>query len=283
LHVPRAQADAENPFPWKDIEWSDTQLQTLDILEHIEQHADEFESDDDLGNWLQFLRIVPPQAGPDGTVPDAGADPTQTALGGIHLALHAQFAVPDSPFSLLDNEVNVYLVPFWQLHGWLDNVWARFRLAKGLRDDDPAYQAELLAQCEEMHRLDDQRAETTAPDAGMPVAEKGEFATKVAPILQTYCRGCHAVGTTQAGLALTGLPASEARSNLVNVHASEVDMALVEPGAPQRSWLIRKLTGDFTSIDCGSCKTTMPLAGARPSAAELEIIRGWIAAGATGD
>jgi hypothetical protein len=116
----------------------------------------------------------------------------------------------------------------------------------------------------------------------MPVAEKGEFATRVAPILQTYCRGCHAVGTTQAGLALTGLPASEARENLVNVHASEVDMALVEPGAPQRSWLIRKLTGDFTGIDCGSCKTTMPLAGARPSAAELEIIRAWIAAGATG-
>lgn len=271
VRVPLAQADAQNPFPYKGIEWSDSQLATLDILEHVEQHADEFRSDDDLGHWIQYLR-------------ESEQDTKETALGGIHLALHAQFAIPGSPFSLLDNEVNLYLVSFWQLHGWIDNVWTRYRLAKGLRDDDPDYQAEMLAQCEEMHRLDDKRVDTNnaGVDAGTAVVEVGEFATKVAPILQTYCRGCHGVETGQAGLVLTGVSASQVRDNLVGVHAYEADMALVEPRAPQKSWLMRKLTGDFDDVECGDCKTLMPLAGARPSAQERAVVEAWIAGGATG-
>jgi hypothetical protein len=280
-HVPLEQTDAQNPFPYKGIEWSDAQLATLDILEHIEQHADEFLSDDDLGHWIQFLRVIPPSGGGGDAGASAEEEANATALGGIHLALHAQFAIPDSPFSLLDNEANLYLVSFWQLHGWIDNVWSRYRLAKGLRDDDPVYQAELLAQCEEMHGLDDKRVDTRSDDAGTAVVEVGEFATRVAPILQTYCRGCHGVETGQAGLVLTGLPASQVRTNLVGVRANEADLALVEPGAPQQSWLVRKLTGDFHDIACGDCKTMMPLAGARPSAQELATVQAWIAGGAT--
>ena len=43
-----------------------------------------------------------------------------------------QFAVPNSPYSLLDNRFNTYLLSFWRLHGWIDDVWTRFRAARGL-------------------------------------------------------------------------------------------------------------------------------------------------------
>ena len=46
---------------------------------------------------------------------------------GVHGFLHAQWAVPGSPYNLLDNSLNVFPVAFWRLHGWIDDVWERLR------------------------------------------------------------------------------------------------------------------------------------------------------------
>jgi hypothetical protein len=42
---------------------------------------------------------------------------------------------------------------FWQLHGWLDRVWERYRATIGLAPDEPQLQEALQVQCREMHSL----------------------------------------------------------------------------------------------------------------------------------
>lgn len=268
-HVPLTTTDSENPLPWKTITWNDTQLQELALLEKIEDHVGAFKDDDDFGLWLQYNALITGMMGIPGVRPE----------GGAHIALHAQFAVPNSPYSLLDNRFNTYLVSFWRLHGWIDDVWTRFRAARGLGDDDPTLQQQMKEQCEGMHELNDSYL-PEAPPPGAP--ETGEFATKVQPILLTYCRGCHSPGTRSASLVLAGvgLSAYAVRQGLVSQPSHEVGMRLVEPGSPEQSWLWRKLTGDFSGIDCVGCKNRMPQAGSAPNASELEVIRAWIAGGA---
>lgn len=122
----------------------------------------------------------------------------------------------------------------------------------------------------------------TSTDAGTEAAqENGTFASTVMPILKSYCSGCHSPSTASAGLTLTGVSASAARGNLVGVQSTQVSMALVAPASPDSSWLMRKLTGDFSGISCTACMTTMPQTGAKPSSAEVATIRAWITAGAT--
>ncbi len=123
---------------------------------------------------------------------------------------------------------------------------------------------------------------STSADAGSEAAqESGTFANTVMPIFKTYCAGCHSPSTSSAGLTITGVSASEARGKLVGVQSTQVSMALVQAGSPESSWLMRKLTGDFSGITCTGCMTTMPQAGATPSSGDVANIRAWITAGAT--
>jgi hypothetical protein len=268
-HVPLSKEDSENPFPWKEVEWTADQLAALELLEQIEDNLDLFETEDDFAGWVQF-----------GTQYGAGRDGVPNAA--VHGDLHAQFTVPKSPYSLLDNEINTVLLPFWRLHGWIDAMWTRYRAANGLSDDDPTYRAVLVAQCEEMHLLTSSGHEG---HGGAGTNETGVFAESVMPIFRTYCTGCHSAGTSSAGLTLTGngVTAAQVRGGLVGAPSTETRLALVEPGAPDDSWLVRKIEGNFDGIDCQSCKTTMPQAGSKPSEADVATIRAWIAAGATAD
>ena len=64
----------------------------------------------------------------------------------------------------------------------------------------------------------------------------------------------------------------------------EYDLALIEPGKPDQSWLYLKLTGSFDGVDCSRATCTqMPVAGERPSDEEVARIKTWIENGATGD
>lgn len=145
--VPRIATDSENLMPWQEIRWSENQLAALDKLEHIEDHIDEFPTEDDLGFYIQGIAHWTPQ-----TPFVLDSDPTS---GIIHQALHSQWSVPGSPVRLAIGPQLILNASFWRLHGWIDDVWERYRQAKGLRTDDADYQTVLADQCAEMHRLDD--------------------------------------------------------------------------------------------------------------------------------
>ena len=228
--VPLTQEDPENPLTWVDVHWSDAQLAAIEILQDIENHLDLFESEDDFAKWIQLgdggRGGFPFPGGPGGPgFPGGGAggggggagggdggaggsggaggggggaDDSGRPPGAVHAGLHGQWAVPGSPYILINDNVNLNLVSFWRLHGWIDDVWERYRVVKGLGEDDPAYKAELNAQCEEMHRL----SQAAPPDHDTGPAETGVFAEKVAPIFNTYCTGCHAAMGASKGLAL---------------------------------------------------------------------------------
>ena len=123
---------------------------------------------------------------------------------------------------------------------------------------------------------------STSTDAGTDAAQDtGTFANTVMPIFKSYCAACHSPSTSSAGLTLTGVSASTARGNLVGVQSTQVSMALVQAGSPDSSWLMHKLTGDFSGVTCTACMTTMPQTGAKPSSDDVANIRAWITAGAT--
>ena len=213
--------------------------------------------------------------------------------GGIHGALHGQWSVQGSPYSLVDNNKNVQNFAFWRLHGWIDEMWERYRRARGLGEDDNDYQQALIDQCEEMHKLGE-ALPPQSPDAGIAGSdggtsastETGAFATQVAPILNSHCAGsvCHGADSPTLGLALAAAAPSVIRAGLVGKRASEAPLALVDPGKPEQSWLYLKLTGNFAAVDCTTSRcTTMPPAGTKPSTQDVERIRAWIAAGAGPD
>jgi hypothetical protein len=287
--MPTSKSHPENPVPWIDVRWSSDQLSSIEWMENVGQHLSAFTSEDDYGNWVQF------GAGPGGFIGGlfggSGGSTADRPGGGLHTGLHAQWSVAGSPSPLLDNNTNVRNYAFWRLHVWLDDMWERYRQAAQRSNQDPAYLQALVDQCEEMHALDERKlnpagdAGVGRPDAGS-VTENGVFATQVAPILNAYCGGsvCHGADSPTLGLALTGAAPSLVRQSLVDQQATEVSMALIKPGAPEQSWLFRKISDNFSGVDCsrGGC-TKMPPAGAGVTAQELERIRAWIAAGASGD
>jgi hypothetical protein len=62
---------------------------------------------------------------------------------GIHNYMHNRWSDNSSPINLGDPSVNIFNQRFWKLHGWIDYQWWRFRAARGLSDEAPAYQAAL--------------------------------------------------------------------------------------------------------------------------------------------
>ena len=48
------------------------------------------------------------------------------------VALHAQWAITGSPSTLGSQAVNIENYVFWKLHGWIDDVWERYRTAQGM-------------------------------------------------------------------------------------------------------------------------------------------------------
>lgn len=142
--VPRSRDDAENPTPWRNIAWTRDNLVGFEILEHIEDHVDEFSDEDEFGVWLESnFRWTPED--PAVALGRAGA--------GVHGALHREWSVNRSPADLGGTDTALPNYVFWKLHGFIDDVWTRFRIAKGLHDDDPAYRAVARSECRLMYFL----------------------------------------------------------------------------------------------------------------------------------
>ena len=102
---------------------------------------------------------------------------------------------------------------------------------------------------------------------------------------------CHGSrGGLGGGVYLGGAAAEAAdvRAGLVSVSAPELpQMALVKPGAPEASYLMRKLDGDACLLraDCKDhdCGEAMPRTGDLLPIATRDVVRRWIAQGAKDD
>lgn len=106
-------------------------------------------------------------------------------------------------------------------------------------------------------------------------AEPVSFARDLVPVFRSSCAACHLTG--QEGGKLKLFPAA-AYASLVNVPATTSGLLRVKPGAPEHSYLLKKLDG--THLDAGGEGVRMPF-GAAPLAPEIVLkIRAWIQAGA---
>ncbi len=83
--------------------------------------------------------------------------------------------------------------------------------------------------------------------------------------------GCHSGGEPQAGLSLEG----DFAARIVGVASGQrPDLKLVDPGNPNKSYLLIKVRGDDEIVS-----QQMPPGNPLP-AEQVEIIRAWIASGA---
>jgi len=124
------------------------------------------------------------------------------------------------------------------------------------------------------------------PDAGLdPSADalgcdNGAFAHIRREIFAPSCAtaGCHSSADGKGNLVLEGMRAYSSLVGVMpdNASARAAGLALVRPGKPADSFLYRKLVGSLGPND----GDLMPEPGAQLSFEKLELIRGWIAAGA---
>jgi len=273
--IPLSQDDPHNPQPWTAVRWTPGQLAAINTLDHIEQHLAEFPSEDELALFMEAPFRWTPQKPNDSRADNSG----------LHFSLHAQWSVVGSPIALGNGIVTLDNTVFWKLHGWLDDVWERYRVAMGIASDDRRYVAAMEAQCREMVDLDELNLTPRGgPETNPLPEEKGYFVEQVRPILDAKCAGCHSASSQQAGLALGGsqLASSDVVKHLVGVPATHGMLNLVKPGAPDQSWLYLKVSGMSQGATCGtSCnRQPMPPAGQGLTSEELAKVRQWILDGA---
>lgn len=267
------------PEEWRDrfgSGWSPGILSMATVLQNIEDNLGLFPTEGDLGRYIQC---------------GMGA----TGASSIHGALHFKWAVNDSPYSLGKQQVNISNYMFYKLHGWIDEVWRRYRAATGLPVTDAALDALLVEQCHEMHALADLFDEDDDEEEPLP-EESGYFHEVVRPLFESSehkCNTCHSEISPPAGLSLGGqVSSAEIVAQLVNqpsVYGGQ--FALVVPGEPELSWLYLKASGLAETAGCvgENCSPRMMPPGAETTGLDgalteegLGILYQWILNGALG-
>ncbi|HKU39370.1 MAG TPA: hypothetical protein VJR89_14530 [Polyangiales bacterium] len=281
--VPRTQSDPANPQPWRAVNWTSNNIKGFDILENIEKNLSQFPTEDDLGAYIENTYKWTEQS---------PTTPVNAPGSGLHGALHSQWSVNGSPANLIQQAVDVRNYAFWKLHGWIDNIWERYRKAKGMKDDDPAYQKLMLEQCMEMFMLQPRNRgmkpgdpTTGTAGTGSTAPETGMFATQVRPFLDSTCGGCHSAIAPSAGMTLggAGISSKEIIEGLVSQKATNGEYNLIEPGQPDKSWVYLKASGGSATATCTKMcdRESMPPSGMGLNATQLGTLRQWIMNGAT--
>lgn len=103
------------------------------------------------------------------------------------------------------------------------------------------------------------------PAIDRATAEKLSFRRDVWPIVKRHCWGCHSGGNPKGGLNL---------DSVAQMQKGGESGELFTPGKPDESLLLDMISGDEPS---------MPPKGPPLSVAKLQILRGWILAGANDD
>ncbi|WP_438020381.1 hypothetical protein WMF18_15470 [Sorangium sp. So ce315] len=274
---------------WRD--WDASALEAGRIGDEIDkpENLARFPDEGTLGFWLQC------------NVGQRLRGATNMPWVGLHFVLHAKWARPGNTKHGVNNtEANIDNYMFWKLHGWIDNVWEKYRLAKGLKPDDQKLKDDLVAQCREMDteiRIIKENLnpdEVVNPNEPLPV-ESGFFHERVRPIFESntnLCSGCHAETGANARLTLGGHVSSkrivEGLVNKASIGGGQ--FKLVVPGDPDRSWLYLKAAGLAEAAGCMQTATAQCIPGVMPpsttgptvSPQQLQILRQWIQDGAAG-
>ncbi|HEY0468868.1 MAG TPA: hypothetical protein VGC79_31970 [Polyangiaceae bacterium] len=285
---PKNKADV--PDAYAAPNWNATILAAADIGDNIDkqENLDKFPSEGVLGHWLQCQ---------SGVAKLAASEP----YIGLHFDLHNQWARTGSAHGLNDGQVNVTNYMFWKLHGWIDGVWEKYRIAKGITKDPAAmqkYTQDLKQSCNEMDAAEailKQGPNPPPADCPPDVNETGDFHTKVRPIFENqanHCASCHGPASTSpyADMTLGGQVSSKCIvQKLKRAALDGGQFKLIEPGDPEHSFLYLKASGLADGAGCVStnvdrpCNTAaMPPGGKTMTDAELKILYDWIKAGAAG-
>lgn len=115
------------------------------------------------------------------------------------------------------------------------------------------------------------------------------FSRDVIPIFETSCAfsTCHGSNVGAANGVFLGNDPARVHAALVGVRSGQLpSMAFVAPGAPQESYLLRKIDGSQCALDdaCGgSCGDPMPRGADLLPQETRDVVRSWIAQGAKND
>ncbi|AUX24270.1 hypothetical protein SOCEGT47_048070 [Sorangium cellulosum] len=280
----------ELPEQWRaDFRpWSATTLANAKIADEIDkpENLSRFPDEGALGMWIQCFAGV--------AIPGSSE-----RASGLHGDLHFKWVRPNNTDHGVGNQfTNIDNYMFWKLHGWIDKVWEKYRVAKGLSPDDPKLKDDIAAQCYEMDAIARVINPSLEPNPGTstPTTESGVFHTAVRPIFESAvhkCSGCHAAPSTgpHAGLSLGGdISSADIVAGLVNKPSKGGgQFRLVVPGNPDQSWLYLKVSGMAASAGCRPSATASCMTGVMPQAAdgkpsltsaELATLRQWIQDGA---
>ncbi|MDD3352087.1 hypothetical protein [Zoogloea sp.] len=110
---------------------------------------------------------------------------------------------------------------------------------------------------------------------GAGAAGKVSFTKDIVPVLRANCATCHLTGQEAGNLKLHP---GAAYASLVKVASVESPLKRIEPGAPERSYLMHKLDG--THLDAGGMGDQMPFGADPLDEGTRNLIRRWISAGA---
>jgi hypothetical protein len=268
-HFPYEAKDV--PVEWQGrwgTGWAANIKTTAMTLEDIENKLSQFPTEGDLGKFIQCGGM-------------------SSGASSIHGALHFKWVVNDSPYSLGKQTVNIDNHMFWKLHGWIDEIWERYRVAKGIAPTEPKLVQALVDQCHEMHALGVaiDPSQAVDPNAPLPV-EHGVFHETVRPILEKTCSSCHSESSPEAGMSLGGhISSADVVKGLVNVQAMHGgQFKRIVPNNPDQSWLYLKASGLAANAGCTgtTCNNqVMPPTGqVTLTQTELNAIRQWIVDGA---
>jgi hypothetical protein len=282
--VPPQWRSAWQPFNATDV----ANAKIADEIDKPENLA-RFPDEGTLGFWLQCQV---------GTMLKNRADFT-TKSSGLHFDLHAHWVRPgNTAHGVGNNDANVDNYMFWKLHGWIDNVWEKYRLAKGQLPTDQKYKDDLANQCREMDTYSTIIKQNLKPaDVPDPLpVESGFFHEQVRPIFENpnnKCSGCHSENGPEAGMTLGGHVSSR---SIVDALVNKPSLGggqykRIVPGHPEQSWLVFKVTGTAGNAGCVASSSAQCTTGVMPpdssgavtlSDADVATIKQWISDGAAG-
>ncbi|HEY7772946.1 MAG TPA: hypothetical protein VIC26_07180 [Marinagarivorans sp.] len=262
-------------------DWSSSVLQAAEIGDNIENNMDLFANEGELGTWLQCGGTPGQASGGFGGFGSLGAN--------LHIALHGNGSPGmNVPHSVNNNNQNLDAYLFWKLHGWIDNVWERYRAAKGKTRNDEDYKQEMLNQCREMDHWRDislaSRDPNTEPnpdgpnpETGLP-EESGYFHDVVRPAIENGgCLNCHGDIPNSNSLQLGGqITSTEIVENLLGDAVMVDEYKYVVPGNLSASWLYMKSSGESINANV-TCTTGLDCRNPMPYREPLvDVLKEWI-------
>lgn len=120
-------------------------------------------------------------------------------------------------------------------------------------------------------------AGNTANDTENATAAGVSFKRDIQPILDANCVVCHQ-GTNASASGGMVLASGFSYGSIVGVKSTESPLARVEPGSPDKSYIIAKLSGNQSAV--GGSGARMPFGQSPLPQTQIDIIGRWISDGA---